>query len=209
MAFPEQVLSPTCPFLQMGCPGPLGEKVSDIQRSSAPRRPPPCSRRRCPWPRGLGPRALLGPGCGPGLTISPAVIPAGAAWAPIRLLLTRVPRWGGGVSRGWAWHRVRSGTAGTEPGTRGWRVECRGWPPSHTPGQTPWPAAPNSHGGTTGGPQDPRLEGRNSDEPWPLLQNATALCLAGPPRRGAAPRAAGPAQARLKPTHPGVVDKAR
>lgn len=39
MAFPEQVLSPTCPFLQMGCPGPLGEKVSDIQRSSAPADP--------------------------------------------------------------------------------------------------------------------------------------------------------------------------
>lgn len=39
MAFPEQVLPPTCPFLQMGCPGPLGEKVSDIQRSSAPADP--------------------------------------------------------------------------------------------------------------------------------------------------------------------------
>lgn len=39
MAFTGHVLSLTGSFLQMGCPGPLGEKVSDIQRSSTPADP--------------------------------------------------------------------------------------------------------------------------------------------------------------------------
>lgn len=108
MAFPEQVLSLTCPFLQMGCPGPLGEKVSDIQRSTplptpavlqaTPSLAPWTQISRPPWPW-LRPRpyyfSCCHPGwCGVGTCKAPAdagsqVGGRGVLW----LGLARSPEW--------------------------------------------------------------------------------------------------------------------
>lgn len=109
-----------------------------------------------------------------------------------------------GLAQSQEWHR-RNRARDTRVG-----VECRGCPPSHTLGQTPWSAAPGSRSGTPGGPRDPRLEAGTRMSSGLCCGMRLPCAWQGP--RGWA-QSLGQSdvlrQARLKPAHAGAANKAR